>query len=68
MTSIDWEDDVGTVYVGYIDIVKGELVEEQEYSDQIIHQLTPEAMRPLKGDNSFWTNTDGDITVKYWTH
>lgn len=30
-TSIDWTDDVGTVYGGYVDLISGELVAEYEY-------------------------------------
>lgn len=30
-TSIDWTDDAGTIYGGYVDLVSGELVAEYEY-------------------------------------
>lgn len=34
----------------------------------IHHQLTPQQIKSLKGQNNIWSNTNGDISVKYWTH
>jgi len=34
----------------------------------IHHTLTPQTLRTLRGTNNIWSNANGDIEVKYWTH
>lgn len=34
----------------------------------ITHQLTPETIKTLKGINNIWSNTNGNIEVKFWKH
>lgn len=34
----------------------------------IIYPLTPQVIKSLKGVNNVFTDTNGDITVKYWKH
>lgn len=34
----------------------------------IIHQLTPTQLKALKGQNNIWSNANGNIEIKFWTH
>lgn len=34
----------------------------------ITHQLTPQAIKTLKGINNIWSNANGNIEVKFWKH
>lgn len=101
---IDWTDDVGTIYGGYVDLVKGEVVEEwanianyasetlpgEWISDrdiyntgatpttgaQVVYMLTtpihhpidPITLKTLRGINNIWSDSNGAITAKYWSH
>ena len=101
---IDWTNEAGTVYGGYVDLVKGEVVAEWGYianynsenlpsnwiSDrdvyvagatptigaQVAYQLptpihypiAPITLKPLRGTNNVFANTNGDAKVKFYTH
>ena len=101
---VSWQSEAGTVYGGYVDLAKGEVVEEwsqiasyngetltgkwisdrdvytagtsptigaqavYELTAPIAHQLTPETIKTLKGVNNIWSNTNGNIEVKFWKH
>jgi hypothetical protein len=34
----------------------------------IEYPLTPQILKALKGTNNIWSNANGNIEVKYWTH
>ena len=34
----------------------------------ITHQMSSQLIKSRIGDNTFWTNYNGNIEVKYWTH
>lgn len=34
----------------------------------IEYDLTPQQLKTLKGTNNIWSNANGNIEVKYWTH
>lgn len=34
----------------------------------IIYQLTPQQIRTVKGTNNLFSNSNGEVTVNYWTH
>ncbi len=34
----------------------------------ITYQLTPTQLKSLRGVNNIWSDANGDISVKYWTH
>ena len=34
----------------------------------IVYQLTPTQLKTLRGTNNIWSNANGPIEVKYWTH
>ena len=35
---------------------------------QLVTTLTPQQLKTLKGTNNIWSNANGDVDVKYWTH
>ena len=39
-----------------------------ELATPIEYDLTPEQIKTLKGTNNIWSDANGDIEVKYWTH
>lgn len=61
-----------TIYGGYVDLVKGEVVEEIDSEGQQItpnsYSITPQTIRTLKGLNSIWSDANGNIELKFWTH
>lgn len=34
----------------------------------IEYSLTPQTLKTLRGTNNIWSNSNGDITVQFWTH
>lgn len=38
------------------------------YVEPVTYQLTPQQILTLKGTNNIWSNANGDIEIKYWTH
>jgi len=34
----------------------------------LVTTLTPTQLKTLHGTNNIWSNTNGDIELKYWTH
>ena len=34
----------------------------------IEHQLTPTQLKTLRGTNNIWSNSNGNITVRFWRH
>ena len=39
-----------------------------ELKDPIEYQLTPQQIKTLKGINNIWSNANGAVDIKYWTH
>lgn len=39
-----------------------------ELNTPIVYQLTPQQIKTFKGTNTVWADTNGDISVEYWTH
>ena len=39
-----------------------------ELETPIVYQLTPQQIKTFKGTNTVWADTNGDISVEYWTH
>lgn len=39
-----------------------------ELNTPIEYQLTPQQIKTLKGDNNIWSNANGVVDIKYWTH
>lgn len=39
-----------------------------ELATPIEYDLTPQQIKTLKGTNNIWSDANGDIEVKYWTH
>ena len=37
-------------------------------ANPITHQLTPENIRTVRGDNNIWSNSNENTDVKYWMH
>lgn len=38
------------------------------YTEPVTYQLTPQQILTLKGTNNIWSNANGDVEIKYWTH
>lgn len=36
--------------------------------EPIVYHLTPQTIMPFMGQNTFWSNANGGIEIKYWTH
>lgn len=34
----------------------------------IVHSITPQEIKILRGVNNIWTGDDTDVTIEYWTH
>ena len=39
-----------------------------ELATPIEYDLTPEQIKTLKGTNNIWSDTNGNVEVKYWIH
>ena len=39
-----------------------------KYATPITYQLTPSQLKAFKGANNIWSDTNGTVSVKYWTH
>lgn len=37
-------------------------------AEPIHYQLTPQQLTALRGTNNIWSNANGEIEIKYWTH
>ena len=37
-------------------------------SEPVIFHLTPYSIKTLEGINNIWSNTNGTVSIKYWTH
>lgn len=59
-TNINWTDDVGTVYGGYVDLVSGELVEEW-------HSITFDGEN-IKVNRDYMNTGDTDYIKAYWVY
>lgn len=101
---IDWTDEAGTVYGGYVDLVRGEVVAEWGHianyngenlpsnwiSDRDIYAagatptigaqvayklatpihypIEPITLKTLRGTNNVFSNLNGNVEVKFYTH
>ena len=61
-----------TIYGGYVDLVKGEVVETYGSDGQPVtpqvYPLTPQTLKTLKGINNIFSDANGNVDVTYWTH
>lgn len=39
-----------------------------ELATPITYQLSPQTLKTLRGQNNIWSNSNGPIDIKYWTH
>ena len=61
-----------TIYGGYVDLVKGEVVETVGSDGQSItpqtYAITPQVIKTLKGINNIWSDANGNIELRFWKH
>lgn len=61
-----------TIFGGYVDLIKGEIVEEIDSEGQEItpnvYPLTPQTIKALRGLNNLYSDANGNIEVKFWKH
>ncbi|MBO4853948.1 MAG: hypothetical protein J5482_02230 [Oscillospiraceae bacterium] len=67
--TVDWLEEVGTVYGGTLNITTGELMSTLDengdpLTEPMTYQLAPAEITTLLGDNRIWADT-GDVTVIY---
>lgn len=39
-----------------------------QLENPVHYQLSPTQLKTLRGQNNIWSNANGDISIKYWTH
>ena len=61
-----------TIFGGYVDLIKGEIVEEIDSDGEEItpnvYSLTPQSIKALRGLNNLYSDANGNIEVKFWKH
>jgi endo-alpha-1,4-polygalactosaminidase (GH114 family) len=56
----------GVWVYGYLNI--GALEKQRTYAEPIHYTLTPQQILTLKGINNVYSDTNGQMEIKYWKH
>ena len=49
-------------------LINNPLIICYKIATSIHHQLSPKTLKTLRGQNNIWSNSNGNVSVKYWAH